>query len=93
MGNGCYMEGSDEERSTETRKLMRVPLNGGHPEQVLSGQLRGAHCENPPPTLYVMAEWSADHRQVVFSSFDVLKGRGRGFGAVCEQRLYRIRRP
>jgi Tol biopolymer transport system component len=30
-----YMEGSDDDRSTETRKLMRVPLGGGHPEEVV----------------------------------------------------------
>jgi len=72
-----YVDGSDDDRSIETRKLIRVPLSGGHPEEVLSGQLRGARCTRLRPSLCVMAEWSADRQQVVFSSFDVLKGRGR----------------
>jgi Tol biopolymer transport system component/DNA-binding winged helix-turn-helix (wHTH) protein len=72
-----YVDGSDNDRSTETRRLVRVPLSGGNPQEVLSGELRGVHCAKLRTDVCVMAEWSDDRRQVVFSLLDVLKGRGR----------------
>jgi eukaryotic-like serine/threonine-protein kinase len=59
-------------------KLMRVPVTGGTPEPVLAAHLEGRpHCARSPATLCVMAERSADRRQLVFTAFDSVKGRGR----------------
>jgi serine/threonine protein kinase len=59
-------------------KLMRVPVTGGTPEPVLSAHLEGRpHCARSPATLCVMAERSADRKQLVFTAFDSVKGRGR----------------
>jgi eukaryotic-like serine/threonine-protein kinase len=60
------------------RKLMRVPIGGGTPELVLTGPLYGdPRCAHSPATVCVIAERTPDMTQLVFTVFDVLKGRGR----------------
>jgi serine/threonine protein kinase len=60
------------------RKLMRVPVNGGTPQLVLTADIEGwPRCARSTATLCAMAERSADHKQIVFTAFDPVKGRGR----------------
>jgi serine/threonine protein kinase len=59
-------------------QLMRSPISGGTPELVLTGSLYGdPRCARLPASLCVIAELSTDLRQLVFTAFDPLKGRGR----------------
>ena len=60
-------------------KLMRVPMAGGSPQLVLTANLdhEGPHCARSPATLCAVAERSADHKQLVFTALDPVKGRGR----------------
>ena len=65
-------------------QLLRVPINGGRPQQVLrasfydSPQSRTAPgCARAPASLCAIAERSSDGRQVIFTAFDPLRGRDR----------------
>ena len=70
-----YKLGSDDPAND---KLMRVPVIGGTPQPVLAGHLDGrARCARSPATICAMAERSADRKQLVFTAFDSVKGRGR----------------
>jgi eukaryotic-like serine/threonine-protein kinase len=73
-----YTIKGQENGSSGWTKLMRVPLAGGHPELVLTGNLQGPpSCANPPETLCAIAEQSPDLKQLVFSAVDPKSGRGR----------------
>ena len=65
--------------SSSTRvHLMRVPVTGGTPELLMAGNFYGpVSCSRAPATLCVLAERSQDRKQIIFTSFDPLKGRGR----------------
>jgi eukaryotic-like serine/threonine-protein kinase len=83
-GDGCLSpEGSwffyKARPDGETQdKLMRIPITGGTPQPVLTANLDGRpHCARSPATLCAMAERSADRKQLVFTAFDQVKGRGR----------------
>jgi serine/threonine protein kinase len=59
-------------------KLMRIPITGGTPQPVLTANLDGRpRCARSPATLCAMAERSADRKQLVFTAFDPVNGRGR----------------
>jgi len=59
-------------------KLMRVPIEGGSPQLVLTADRDGgAMCSRSPATLCAIAERSADLKQLVFTAFDPLNGIGR----------------
>ena len=68
----------EEGNSSTWTKLMRVPVSGGQPELVLTGNFyEGPSCANPPVMLCVIAEQSQDGNQLTLSAVDPLKGRGR----------------
>jgi len=57
--------------------LVRAPLTGGSPQIVLTGDINGGQrCAQSPATLCAIAERSADRKQLVFTAFDPMKGRG-----------------
>jgi len=59
-------------------QLMRVPSTGGPPQQVLSASIFDLpRCSRVPARLCVIAEPAEDHKQMIFSAFDPLQGRGR----------------
>jgi Tol biopolymer transport system component len=59
-------------------KLMRIPITGGTPQLVLTANIDGwPRCARSPSTLCAIAERSADRKQLVFTAFDSVKGRGR----------------
>ena len=59
-------------------RLMRVPVTGGIPQALVSGNFvnGGARCARLPSTVCAIAERSSDREQLVFTSIDPLKGRG-----------------
>jgi len=59
-------------------QLMRVPVTGGAPPQlVLTANLYGPPgCARSPATLCAIAERSQDLKQLIFTAFDPLQGRG-----------------
>jgi len=64
---------------TATNRLMKVSLMGGRAQEVLTGNFvgGGARCAKSPATLCAIAEGSSNGRQLVFTAFDLEKGRGR----------------
>jgi eukaryotic-like serine/threonine-protein kinase len=59
-------------------QLMRIPMTGGAAEMVMTLRTyQGPACARTPATLCVIGEESSDLRQLVFTGFDPLKGRGR----------------
>jgi len=57
--------------------LMRVPRAGGSPELVLTGRVYGKPaCARAPANVCVIAEQSLDSKQLVFTTFDSVYGRG-----------------
>jgi eukaryotic-like serine/threonine-protein kinase len=73
-----YLASSDKaDSSFATDRLMRVPMAGGAPESVLTAPIYGRPaCARSPASLCVFAEYTPDHRQLVFTAFDPVKGRG-----------------
>jgi serine/threonine protein kinase len=58
--------------------IMRAPITGGSPQIVLTGNVNGGQrCAQSPATLCAIAERSADRKQLVFTAFDPMKGRGK----------------
>jgi Tol biopolymer transport system component len=57
--------------------LVRVPIAGGAPELIFHMATPGpVSCAKAPSHLCVVAERTADNKQMVVTSFDPLKGRG-----------------
>jgi len=57
--------------------VMRAPITGGSPQIVLTANINeGLRCAQSPATLCVISERSADRKQLVFTAFDPVKGRG-----------------
>jgi Tol biopolymer transport system component len=57
---------------------MRIPLSGGVPQVVLETRNgAGFLCARAPASLCVIWEASQDHKQLVITAFDPLKGRGK----------------
>ncbi len=58
-------------------QVMRVPVTGGAPQMVLTGQFYGpSDCARSPATVCVVAEQSQDLKQLIFTAFDLQRGRG-----------------
>ena len=59
-------------------RIMRVPITGGVPQQLMTTQLFGQpRCARSPATLCAIAERNADRTQLVFTVLDPIEGRGR----------------
>jgi eukaryotic-like serine/threonine-protein kinase len=59
-------------------RLMRIPVAGGPAELVLTARLYGtAWCARSPSTLCAFAERTADRKELVFTAFDPIRGKGR----------------
>jgi serine/threonine protein kinase len=58
-------------------RVMRVPLAGGPSQLVLIASVYNEfRCARSPSTVCVISELSEDHKQVLFTEFDPLQGRG-----------------
>lgn len=67
------------DRSVPTAELRRVPIHGGPSEPVLTARISMnniARCAVAPPTLCALAERTPDNKQLIFTAFDPMKGRG-----------------
>jgi serine/threonine protein kinase len=60
------------------KRLMRIPLVGGVPQELTSGDFvdGGARCARFPATVCVIAEQSPDRKHLIFTSVDSLNKRG-----------------
>jgi Tol biopolymer transport system component/DNA-binding winged helix-turn-helix (wHTH) protein len=59
-------------------QVMRIPITGGPSELVLTAERPGAPvCARPPATVCLIMEYGENRKQVVVTTFDPLKGRGR----------------
>jgi Tol biopolymer transport system component len=58
--------------------LMRVPISGGPAQPVLTAHGWNLHnCARAPASLCLVGERTEDQKQLVFTAFDPVKGRGR----------------
>jgi len=60
-------------------ELRRMPVNGGPSERVLTARIeqdRVGQCAVAPASLCALAEGTPDHKQLIFTAFDPVKGRG-----------------
>jgi len=63
--------------NNQTLPLVRIPIAGGAPEPILQMANPGpVSCAKAPSHLCVIAEQTADHKQMVVTAFDAVKGRG-----------------
>jgi eukaryotic-like serine/threonine-protein kinase len=63
---------------TAKNNLMRIPISGGSPQLVLTASIEEwPRCARSPSDLCAIAERSVDLKQLVFTAFDAVKGRGR----------------
>jgi len=59
-------------------RLMRMPVTGGPAELVLTARLYGTPwCARSPSTLCAFAEQAPDRKELVFTAFDPLSGKGK----------------
>jgi hypothetical protein len=72
-----YITDKNHQDQTSRRQLMRVPIDGGPAEMILSGLLWGIRCAKPPSDTCLLAESSSDYRRLLFSRLDPANGRGR----------------
>jgi Tol biopolymer transport system component len=60
------------------RRLMRIRVSGGAPQFVLETRNNlDVRCSRAPASVCVIVEASQDERQLTFTEFDPLKGRGK----------------
>ena len=58
-------------------RIMRVPITGGVPRLLLTTALSGSpRCARAPATLCAIAERTTDGTQLIFTSLDLMQGRG-----------------
>jgi Tol biopolymer transport system component len=63
--------------SSRPQPIVRVPATGGNPEEILRVvRPISLSCARAPANLCVISEQSADHKQMVVTTFDPAKGRG-----------------
>ena len=63
--------------SSTPRPIVRIPVAGGSPELILSVSAWGNFsCARSPSNVCVVVEPSVDHKQMIVSAFDPIKGRG-----------------
>jgi eukaryotic-like serine/threonine-protein kinase len=59
-------------------ELMRAPITGGTPELIFATPHEAAlFCARAPSTLCAVGEWTEDRKEIIVTSFDPVKGRGR----------------
>lgn len=69
--------GPERESPSEPQKLMRVPVTGGSPQVILTGEFyRGPSCARSPSSLCAVAERDGDGKRLVFQAFDSASGLG-----------------
>ena len=72
-----WPDGESVEHPTAPFPIVRVPLAGGIPETILQLSHHGnVSCARPPSSTCVLAEQSDDHKQMIISILDPIKGRG-----------------
>jgi hypothetical protein len=73
------MASFDPSAGNITLALRKVPVSGGPSQEILKSNsgdmLNPVRCAWAPATLCVLTEPSPDHKQFVFTAFDVMKGR------------------
>jgi serine/threonine protein kinase/dipeptidyl aminopeptidase/acylaminoacyl peptidase len=69
--------GAEDSGPSAPDRVMRVPITGGPPQFVMEARVFDQiHCGQHPASLCAFAEQSQDHKQLIFTAFDAMKGRG-----------------
>jgi eukaryotic-like serine/threonine-protein kinase len=75
-----YLSVPKETGSSTPIRLMRIPITGGRPQLVLTTLLGNVHslrCARSPVSLCAIGEQTSDRKQLLFTAFDPIQGRGR----------------
>ncbi len=73
----------EDEGPSALSQLWRVPVSGGPSQLVLTSQGYVDHrCARVPATLCLVGEQTKDQKQLVFTTFDPVTGRGRKVTAI-----------
>jgi Tol biopolymer transport system component/DNA-binding winged helix-turn-helix (wHTH) protein len=75
-----YIESVNRGGSSMPLNLMKISVNGGPPQVLLTTALGSVHslrCAKSPATLCLIAERNSDQNQLTFTAFDSTTGRGR----------------
>ena len=73
-----YLDGGPKGAVSQNFRQMRIPINGGAPQFVLETRnFIDRQCARAPASLCVLLEQSQDGKQLTFTAFDPLKGRGK----------------
>ena len=59
-----------------SQQILKIPVAGGAPESVMTGEVLAVRCSRLPASLCVSMEASPDRKQLIFSRLDPLHGRG-----------------
>jgi serine/threonine protein kinase len=72
-------EGDVPQKPSAPPELMRVPIAGGPAQPVfrLQQRLAATSCARPPSTMCVISELTEDHKELIVTAFDPVKGQGR----------------
>jgi eukaryotic-like serine/threonine-protein kinase len=62
--------------NSPTVRLLRIPVTGGPAELVLTARLHNFWCARSPSTLCAFAEQRTDRKELVFTAFDPIRGKG-----------------
>jgi serine/threonine protein kinase/Tol biopolymer transport system component len=72
-----WPEGASFQNLSVPLPVLRIPLAGGAPETILQiSRHANISCARPPSNTCVIAQESADRKQMVVAIFDPMKGRG-----------------
>jgi Tol biopolymer transport system component len=63
--------------SVSPKRLMRIPVTGGPPELILTDRMNNFWCARSPSTLCAFADQTPDRKEIVFTAFDPIRGKGR----------------
>jgi Tol biopolymer transport system component/predicted Ser/Thr protein kinase len=67
---------SPNSSSSTPLRLMRIPVTGGPPELVLTDRMNNVWCARSPSTLCAFADQTPDRKEIVFTAFDPIRGKG-----------------
>jgi DNA-binding winged helix-turn-helix (wHTH) protein/Tol biopolymer transport system component len=69
----------------DEEKLLRIPIAGGPPEELLRGRHFSVACPRVPTASCVIGDLSADKSELIFSSLDLSRGRGTELARFAHQ--------
>jgi DNA-binding winged helix-turn-helix (wHTH) protein/Tol biopolymer transport system component len=74
----------------DEEKLVRIPIAGGPPEELLRGRYFSVACPRVSTASCVIGDLSADKSELIFSSLDLSRGRGTELARFADQHAAKL---